>query len=164
MLLVKERWVLMMWWLGGKSGMIWESGRTGFNSSAIFLLIYPYRSPNTSISLLRPSTYFRGHPEGWAGLRDLTGIKHLPFLNNRGLYVMTAVDTAVWYAWKLLMRVNPKSSEEKQNVCNYMRRWMLSFCGNHFTIYVREVIMQHSLSLHRTVCQLYLHKTEKIKN
>lgn len=132
--------------MGGKMGtddmVAWrEIRKNRIQLSAVSLLRCPYRSPNTSVSLVRPSTYFRGHPEGWAGLRDLAGMKRLPFLNNRCLYVMTAVDTAVWCAWKLLMRVNPKSSEGKQNVCNYMRRWMLTYCGNHFMICRSQVIM-----------------------
>ena len=34
------------------------------------------------------------------------------------------------------------------------------YCGNHFTIYVTQIIMLHTLNLHSAVCQLYLSKTE----
>ena len=37
---------------------------------------------------------------------------------------------------------------------------MLTYCGNHFMIYVSQIIMLYTLYLHRTVCQVYLDKTE----
>lgn len=133
--------------------------------SAFSWLRSPCRSPNPSASSPRPSTCFRGCPEGRAGPGARPHWDEAPaFLNSQALYVMTAVDTAAWCAWKLLVRVNPKSSEGKQNVCDYMRRWVLTYCGNHFTVHVCEVILQHSLSLHRTTCQLYLSNTENLKN
>ena len=38
-------------------------------------------------------------------------------------------------------------------------RHQLAYCGNHFTIYVSQIIMLCTLKLHNTVCQWYLNKT-----
>ena len=44
-----------------------------------------------------------------------------------------------------------------------MKGWMFIYCGNHFIIYVSQVIMLHTLNLHSAICQLYLNKTERKK-
>lgn len=46
----------------------------------------------------------------------------------------------------------------------YIRWWILTklIFSNHFTIYVSQVIMLHTLNLYRVVCQFCLNKTGKI--
>lgn len=38
---------------------------------------------------------------------------------------------------------------------------MLTYYGNHFTIYLSQVIMSDTLNLCSAVCQLYHNKTER---
>ena len=39
----------------------------------------------------------------------------------------------------------------------------ITYCGNHFTIYVNKTIMLHTLNLYSGICQLFLNKTKKKK-
>ena len=32
------------------------------------------------------------------------------------------------------------------------------FCGDHFTVYLSQIIVLYTLNLHSVVCQLYLNK------
>lgn len=36
-----------------------------------------------------------------------------------------------------------------------------TYCGNHFTIYVSQIIMLYALDLHSDICQLFLNKKKK---
>lgn len=38
-----------------------------------------------------------------------------------------------------------------------------TYCDNHFTIYVSEIIIHYTLNLYKAACQIYLNKLEKIK-
>ena len=38
----------------------------------------------------------------------------------------------------------------------------LTYCNNHFTIYVNQTIMLYTLNLYSDVCQLFLNKTGNI--
>ena len=38
-----------------------------------------------------------------------------------------------------------------------------TYCGNHFTIYINQIIMLHTLNLYSGICQLFLNKTKKKK-
>ena len=41
---------------------------------------------------------------------------------------------------------------------------MLTYCGNHFTIYVSHVVMPYTLILNSAACQLYFIKTRGKEN
>ena len=77
----------------------------------------------------------------------------------------TKINTAVWSISKL--KVNPKSSCDKKKktffssfvVCLYeMMNVNQTFCDDHFTIYLSQIIVLYTLNLHSVVCQLYLNK------
>lgn len=38
---------------------------------------------------------------------------------------------------------------------------MLTYCGDHFTLCVSQVIMPYTLNLYSAIYQLYLNKTER---
>lgn len=63
-------------------------------------------------------------------------------------------------------RVNPRSAyqKEKKNFPLETIRVMdvnQTYCGNHFTIYLSQIILMYTLNLYSVVCQLYLNKTRK---
>lgn len=71
---------------------------------------------------------------------------------------------------KVAKKVNSKSSHFKEKkylffIC--LVGWLLCevmdvnkiYCGNHFAIYVSQIMMLHALNLYSAICQLYLNKT-----
>ena len=38
-----------------------------------------------------------------------------------------------------------------------------TYCGNHFMVYVSQIIMLYTLNLYSAECQLYLNKTRRKK-
>ena len=74
-------------------------------------------------------------------------------------------------------RVNPKSSHHKEKKVFLFLQFVQTFnfylyqmmdvhyiyYGNHFMMYVSQIIMLYTLNLYRAVCQLYLNKTVRKK-
>ena len=64
---------------------------------------------------------------------------------------------------KVTKRVNPKKKifflsyfvSIRDDGCS------LTYCDNHFMMYLSQIIMLYTLKLYSAVCQFYLHKTGK---
>ena len=84
--------------------------------------------------------------------------------------MVNIINTVAHYTRKLLRRVNPKSSHHKKKNCLsislilYLREITdvhQTYCGNHFMMYVSQIIMLYTLNLHSAACQLNLNKTRR---
>ena len=71
---------------------------------------------------------------------------------------------------KVVKRIDPKSSHHKEKkffflfFLLYLHEVMdinKTYCGNHFTIYFSQTIMQYTLNLYSDVCQSYLNKKRR---
>ena len=64
-----------------------------------------------------------------------------------------------------VFRVNHKISHQKEkkllyffNIAIWDDGCSLNYCGNHFMMYVSQIIILYTLNLHSAICQLYLNK------
>ena len=66
---------------------------------------------------------------------------------------------------KVVKRVNPTTSHHKEKVflsfsfILYLCEVMDVHCGDHFMMYVSQIMILYTLNLYSAICQLYLNKT-----
>ena len=59
---------------------------------------------------------------------------------------------------KIVKRVNPKSSHCKEKIILFF------YCGNHFMMYISQIIVLYTLNLYSVICQLYQKNWKKKLN
>ena len=79
------------------------------------------------------------------------------------------INTAICYIWTLLSEeFSPQGKKLFFYFFNIASTWdngvHWTYYGNHFMMYVSQIIMLATFNLHSAVCQLYLNKTGRKKN